>query len=159
MKIKQKPALCYFRLAGASILSENDRVVFHITETSLRVSVVSLQPALDVGAEQRTGGGSTVCVSKLTTHFCTPASTSSLWSTGFAEFSWNTHIHHCRGHKQLSISSNPLFRINKSFSCSFLSCAVTFLWLIKFKLADGAQHDAWQVTYIGVSNPLQRSHK
>lgn len=87
MKIKQKPALCYFRLAGANILSENDRVVFHITETSLRVSVVSLQPALDVGAEQRTGGGSTVCVSKLTTHFCMPASTSSLCSTGFAEFS------------------------------------------------------------------------
>lgn len=40
------------------------------------VSVVSLQPVLDVGAEQRMGGGSTVCVSKLTTHlllFVAPA--------------------------------------------------------------------------------------
>lgn len=87
MKIKQKHALCYFRLVGTNILCENDRVVFHLTEISLCVSVVSLQPVLDVGAEQRAGGGSTVRVSKFTTHFCTPASTSSLCSTGFAEFS------------------------------------------------------------------------
>lgn len=93
--------------------------------------------------------GCVICVSKLTTHFCTLASTPpSLCSLGFGEFSWNTHIHHCQGHKQLSISSNPLFCISKSFSCSFQSCAVTFLWLIKFDLADRAQHDAWQVTYI-----------
>lgn len=87
---------------------------------------------------------------------------SSFCSTGFGEFlffSWNTHIHHCRGHKQLSINPNPLFRINKSFSHSFLRWAVTFLWLMKFNLADGALHDAWQVTYIGVSNPLQCSRK
>lgn len=104
--------------------------------------------------------GCVIWVSKLTTHFCTLAGTPpSLCSPGFGEFSWNTHIHHCQGHKQLSISSNPLFRINTSFSCSLLSCAVTFLWLIKFDLADRAQHDAWQVTYIGVSNPLQRLHK
>lgn len=92
--------------------------------------------------------GCVMCISKLTTHFCTLASTpSSLCSPGFGEFSWNTHIHHCQRHKQLSISSNPLFRINMSFSCSFESRAVTFLWLINFDLADRAQHDAWQVTY------------
>lgn len=91
-----------------------------------------------------------ICISKLTTHFCTLASTPpSLCSPGFGEFSWNTHIHHCQGHKQLSISSNPLFSINKSFSCSLRSCAVIFLWLIKFDLADIAQHAAWQVTYTG----------
>lgn len=135
-------------------------VVFHIAEIGAYDSAVFLQPALEVCAQQREWEEAAQCVSvnqpPTSAH---QRALPSVCGAGFGEFSWNTHILHCRGHKQLSISSNPLFRINRSFSCSFLSCAVTFLWLIKFSLAHGAQQDAWQVTYIGVSNPLQHSHK
>lgn len=135
-------------------------VVFHLAEIGVYDSVVLLQPALEVCAQQREWEEAAQCVSvnqpPTSAH---QRALPSVCGAGFGEFSWNTHILHCRGHKQLSISSNPLFRINRSFSCSFLSRAVTFLWLIKFSLADGAQQDAWQVTYIGVSNPLQHSHK
>lgn len=47
-------------------------------------------------------------------------------ATALVNFPKNTHDYHCRRHKQLSVGSNPPFRINMSSSCSSERCAAGF---------------------------------
>ena len=119
-------------------------VLFHMSVLlHLSTCSISLQRSeWEVAAQCVYQTGCVISFSKPTTQFCALASTPSMSSPGFGELSSNTHIHHCQRHKQLSISPNPQFCINMSFSCSSGSCAVIFFQLIKFDFVDWAQHGA-----------------
>lgn len=122
------------KLAQSHLLHCNS---IHEAEVDFFVAdFVFLQPVLEVCVEQRARGGSAACVWNPTTHFCTPVS-ASLFLCGvpaLVNFSWNTHILHCRGHKQLSISSNPLFHINGGLLMQFSEPRCHFLMTNKIFL-------------------------